>query len=206
MDLTRRNAMLLTAGAAASSLIPAASNAAEPELNDDGLHTQPWFHTSFLDLKEDVAEANEAGKSLAILWEQQGCPYCREMHKVNLAQKDIADYIREHFLVLQLNLYGARAVTDFDGEELEERQLARRWRINFTPTINFFPNDPAAVDGKNGADAEIWRLTGYWKPFHFRSTFVYVNRGAYEDEPNFQKWLLEYREKLRAEGKNVDIW
>lgn len=206
MKLTRREAMVLPAGLAAASVLPGAIRAEEPQVDGDGLYTQPWFHSSFLDLREDVAEAQAEGKSLAILWEQNACPYCREMHRVNLADKSIVDYIRKHFIVLQLNLYGSRSVTDFDGEEMEERKLARRWRVNFTPTISFFPKDPGKVDGKPGRDVEAFRLTGYWKPFHFRSTFVYVETGGYESEPNFQRWLSDYREKLREAGENVDIW
>lgn len=207
MKLNRRNAMILTAGTAASALWPSALPAAdEPPVNDDGLHTQPWFHNSFLDLKEDVAEANAAGKSLAIFWEQKGCPYCKEMHKVNLADEQVSGFIKENFVVLQLNLYGARAVTDFDGEEMEERELARRWKVNFTPTVVYFPKDPKEVAGKNGRDAEIWRLTGYWKPFHFLNSFRYVATGGYKDEPNFQKWLTDRREDLEAQGQKVKLW
>lgn len=207
MKLNRRNAMLLSAGAAASGLFPGSTRAGEDApLNDDGLHTQPWFHTSFLDLKEDAAEAHAAGKSLVVFWEQKGCPYCAEMHRVNLAKKEISDYIRENFVVLQLNLYGARGVTDFDGKEMEERQLARRWKVNFTPTVSYFPKDPALSEGKPGGDAEVWRLTGYWKPFHFLTSFRYVATEGYKTEPNFQKWMTEYREQLEAKGEKVDIW
>ena len=207
--ISRRHALLAPLGLAGlaglASATPERANA-EPAVNDDGLHVEPWFHESFLDLKDDVAEAAAAGKNVVIFWEQRGCPYCAEMHKVNLARPEISSYIQENFLALQLNLYGSRIVTDFDGTELEERKLAERWRVNFTPTLNFFPADVAAVDGKNGRDAEAWRLQGYWKPFHFHATFVYVKTGAYKHEPNFQRWLGEYREKLRAEGKNVDLW
>lgn len=207
MILTRRQSLLLSAAAAGSVLLPRdAARAAEPELNDDGLHTQPWFLNSFLDLGDDLAEAHAAGKSLAIFWEQKGCPYCREMHRVNLAQPDIVKYITAKFAVIQLNLYGARAVTDFDGTEMEERQLARKMKINFTPSISFFPADPAAAEGKTAAEAEVWRLTGYWKPFHFLGTFVYVSSGGYAQEPNFQKWLSDWREKRRAAGETIDIW
>ncbi len=207
MKLNRRNAIKVSAGLAVSTMLPIQAKAdGQLLLNDDGLHTQPWFHNSFLDLKEDAEEAQASGKSLAIFWEQKGCPYCKEMHRVNLANKEISDYIQKHFVVLQLNLYGARAVTDFDGEEMEERKLAQRWRVNFTPIISFFPNDPTKVDGKDGRDAEVWRLTGYWKPFHFLSSFHYVATGGYETEPNFQKWLTERRENLEAKGEKVDLW
>jgi hypothetical protein len=51
-----------------------ASDKPEPPRNDDGLYTQPWFHETFLDLKDDLAEAEKAGKSLAIMFESARLP------------------------------------------------------------------------------------------------------------------------------------
>lgn len=210
--IDRRRALLGSLATATTLAVPLLSVArrahadATMKFTDDGLHAQPWFENTFLDLREDLADAIAEGKHLAIFWEQRGCPYCGEMHKVNLSKPEIADYIAKNFFCLQLNLYGARKVKDFDGKEFEERKLAERWRVNFTPTIQFFPMNAAEVEGKNGRDAEIWRLLGYWKPFHFLNTFVYVKTEGYKTEPNFQHWLNEYREKMRAEGKDVSLW
>ena len=205
--MTRRQALLLTGMLAASSF-PNLMRAqtAKPRLSDDGLHVQPWFNHTFLDLKEDLAEAASSGRRLVIFWEQRGCPYCREMHHVNLTDGEIVDYIRQNFLALQFNLFGSREVTDFDGAMMEERHLAARWRINFTPTLCFFPATVAEIEGKKGHDAEVWRLSGYWKPFHFRSTFVYLKEEGYKSQPNFQRWLADYADRLRAEGKEVKLW
>jgi len=52
----------------------ARAQTAEPRVGDDGLHIQPWFSQSFLDLKEDLAEAASTGRRLVIFWEQRGCP------------------------------------------------------------------------------------------------------------------------------------
>ena len=183
-----------------------ASDKPEPMRNDDGLYTQPWFHETFLDLKDDLAEAEKAGKSLAILFEQRGCPYCRETHVTNLSDPETAAYIQKHFLMIQLNLHGARTVTDFDGKELEERALARRWGVNFTPTVFFFVPPATALAGKEGGAAAAWKLIGYWKPFHFQQTFAYVHERAYQKDGGFQRWLAERAEKLRAEGKDVQLW
>ena len=75
----------------------AASERIEPILGEDGMYHQPWFVNSFLDLKEDLAEA---GKRFVVMWEQRGCPYCRETHMVNFARPDINLYVRENFAVL----------------------------------------------------------------------------------------------------------
>lgn len=177
----------------------------EPKVADNGLYTQPWFLESFLDLKEDLTEAAAQGKHFAVLIEQRGCPYCREMHRVNFADPEIRDYIKQNFVILQLDMWGSRAVTDFDGKEMEERELVRRWNVSGTPTIVFFPNDPAAVEGKTGREAQVWRLLGYWKPFHFLSTFTYVREGRYQDT-HFQRYLQERADKLREQGKDVKLW
>jgi len=183
----------------------AASDRIEPILGDDGMYHQPWFVNSFLDLKEDLAEAAEAGKRFVIMWEQRGCPYCRETHMVNFARPDINLFVRDNFAVLQLDLFGSREVTDFDGEALEERTLALKWGIVFTPTIMFFAESVAKVEGKTGAQAEVIRMPGYFKPFHFLTMFEYVKDSAYERQ-HFQKYLQAKGDRLRAQGVEVNIW
>ncbi len=174
------------------------------EPNEEGLHVQPWFKQSFLDLAEDAEEAAAEGKQLALFWEQKGCPYCRETHRVNLRIPEVVDYIRKNFVVVQMNLWGDKEVTDFDGEVTTEKKLARKYRVQFTPTIQFFP---AKVGSKKpGHDVEVWRLLGYWKPFHFKNSFVYAREKGYQTEPNFQRWLQALARKMEAEGKEVKLW
>lgn len=176
-----------------------------PEMTDDGLHTQPWFMQTFLDLAEDLEEARSQGKRFAIVWEQKGCPYCREMHYVNLARPEINEYVRNHFGIVQLNLWGAREVTDFDGETLGERKLALKWRVNFTPTIQFFPESVEKAEAKSGADLEVARMPGYFKPFHFISMFEFINDKVYE-RATFQRYLQEKFAALKAKGIEPDTW
>ena len=177
-----------------------------PEQNDDGVYTQPWFFESFLDLREDIAESATQGKHLAILWEQRGCPYCKETHVVNLRIPEIVNYIKANFNVIQLNMWGDREVTDLDGKITTEKKLARKYRIQFTPTMQFFPKTLAPSVKKAGHEAEIWRIMGYWKPFHFLNTFVYVHEAGYIKQPNFQRWLQAHAEKLRKQGKEINLW
>jgi len=178
----------------------------EVEPDEEGLYSQPWFLNTFLDLREDIAESADEGKQLVIIWEQRGCPYCREMHVVNFRIPEIVDYIKANFNIVQLNLWGDRDVTDVDGEVISEKELARKYRIQFTPTLQFFPKTLAADNKLPGDDVEVWRLLGYRKPFHFLSTFVYVAEEAYNTNPNFQRWIQLRGDKLRAEGKDVTLW
>ncbi len=202
--INRRKMMAGTAAALALPLVPG-TGLANAEIGDNGLHIQDWFLESFLDLNEDLATAADEGRHFAVFFEQRGCPYCREMHEVNLIDPRIVSYLKQNFDILQLDLWGSRGVTDFDGEEMEERALARRWQVNFTPTIAFFPNDPALVAGKTGRAAEIARMPGYFKPFYFLSMFEFVAEGHYKDT-SFQRYLQEKTARMVAEGKDPDAW
>src|SRR5262245_65835701 len=121
---------LLLAGIGAHAAEPAAlpppvgpvAPRVEPTLEPDGLYHQSWFQLSFLNLRDDFAEAKAAGKRFAVIFEQRGCPYCIKLHTEVLAQKYINDYLRENFTIVQLDLWGAREVTDFDGPVLQERE------------------------------------------------------------------------------------
>lgn len=171
----------------------------EPLMLEDGRHSQAWFLNSFLDLKDDLADAAKQGKRLAILWDQRGCPYCLEMHRVNLADPEVNAYIRDRFLVVQLDLFGAREVTDFDGQVMSERDLARKYGVAFTPTIQFLPPTPVEVEGKSGKAVEIARMPGYFRPGHFEAMFAFVHERAYESQ-SFQRYLKERAPRAAKPG------
>ncbi len=181
-----------TGVAAAFSLLPGGVRAASdgPVLTDDGIYSEPWFLQSFLDLAEDLETAAENGRNFAIMWELKGCPYCEETHFVNFARADIRDFIRSRFDILQLNFIGSRIVTDFDGEELTERQLAAKYAVRFTPTFQFFPRSTDGLAAKKPRKREIARLPGYVKPDPFLAMFRYIDEGAYK--------TMSYRAYLRA--------
>jgi len=180
-----------------------AQAAAEAVLGDDGLYREPFFLDSFLELGTDLEDAAAEGKGLIALFEQRGCPYCREMHLVNFARPEITDFIAANFVVVQLDLWGARTVQDFDGEPLEERALAQKWIVNFTPTQVLFP--AANAGAADFRSAEAFRMPGYFKPFHHLSGLEYVATGAYREQP-FQRFLQDKFATLQAQGIDPDVW
>jgi thioredoxin-related protein len=164
----------------AAALVTASVRAEEPILTEDGLYRQPWYLDSLLELADDLAGAAQAGKRLAVMWELRGCPYCKEMHLVNFARPDIADYVKSRFDILQLNIRGDRLVTDFDGEQLAEKRLAAKYQVRFTPTVQFFPDSLAALAGKPADKREVFRIPGYLRPDDFLGVFRYVAERGYE--------------------------
>jgi thioredoxin-related protein len=179
---TRRQLLVGTVSLAAFAAAPAW--AAEGDnghpLSPEGLLTEPWFLESFLDLSDDLAGAHKQGKRLAIMWELRGCPYCRETHLVNFAQPRIRDYIKANFEVLQLNTIGDRKVKDFDGTELSEKDMAKKYAVRFTPTFQFFPETPAGLNDLAPQKREVARAPGYLRPDDFLAFFRFVRDKAYE--------------------------
>jgi thioredoxin-related protein len=169
---------------------------------EDGLYRQSWFALSFLNLKDDFAETKAAGKRFAVIFEQRGCPYCAKLHTEVLAQRYINDYLRENFTILQLDLWGAREVTDFDGAVLSERALAERWGVIFTPTVVFFKDDLSGLEGKWGRELEaIERLPLSYGRDTFYDLFVWVRHKLYERDRSFQRFHISRiaeREALKA--------
>ena len=141
--LERRS--LLLGAASFVALAGTGARSEQPILTDDGLYKQPWFLESFLDLGDDLEGARKEGKRFVIMWELRGCPYCKETHLVNFAQPRISDYVKANFEVLQLNIIGSRKVTDFDGTELSEKELAAKYGVRFTPDIPVFCGSGSAV-------------------------------------------------------------
>src|SRR5215470_9032484 len=196
MSLTRTSPMrlilaLAVAGAFGGLSAALAGDPVLPLLTDDGFYHQSWFQLSFLDLREDFADAKAAGKRLAVLFEQRGCVYCASLHNDVLAARYINDYVRENFAVVQLDLWGAREVTDFDGTVLAERALAERWGIIFTPTIVFLKDDLTGLEGKWGRELEaIERLPLAFSADTFYDLVVWVRLKLYERDRNFQRFHI----------------
>lgn len=184
--IARRN--LLAGIAASGALLTFRARAEQPILTDDGLYKQPWFLESFLDLAEDLEGARKEGKRFVIMWELKGCPYCKETHLVNFAQSRISDYVKANFEVLQLNIIGSRKVTDFDGTELSEKELAGKYGVRFTPTFQFFAEEATPLKNLAPAKREVARAPGYMRPDDFLAMFRYVREKAYESK-SFRDYL-----------------
>ena len=172
---------------------------AAAELGDDGLHKTSWMRDTFKDLNEDLAEANAEGKRLVLFFEQRGCIYCTKMHTEVFPRPEIASFIEEHYFVVQLNLHGDVEVTDFDGEVLTEKQIARKWNVLFTPTILFLPE--SVEDGRNAAQAAVAVMPGAFGAGTTLDMFTWVQekRYALDGDEDFQRYHAR-RIQERANG------
>jgi thioredoxin-related protein len=178
-------AWLVAAALAGCDRTPAGPETTPAQLDagmvNPGYQEKPaWFTSSFLDLREDVAEAESGGKRVLLYFYQDGCPYCKKLLEVNFARADIVRYTRAHFEVIAINLWGDREVTDLQGRPTTEKALARDLRVMFTPTLLF-------LDGQGGV---VLRLNGYYPPPRFLAALQYSARYS-GDKPGFREYLAQ---------------
>lgn len=157
------------------------------ELGDDGLHKPDWLRETFKDLREDLEEANAEGKRLLISIEQRGCIYCTKMHEEVYPDPAIDALIRNHFFVVQINLFGDVEVTDFDGTVLPEKEMAVRWGAMFTPTLIFLPEN--VPEGKTAAESAVAMMPGAFGKGTTEALLTWVVDHGYDSGEHFQKYL-----------------
>ena len=134
-------------------------------MTNPGFEEKPaWFKQSFLDIREDVQEATHAGKRVMLYFYQDGCPYCKKLLEVNLADRDLSQRIRKGLDVIAINMWGDQEVTDFSGALVSEKIFAENLKVMFTPTLLFL-NEQGEV---------VMRLNGYYPPHKFGAVVDYV--------------------------------
>lgn len=171
----------------AATLCLSALPALAADLGDDGLHKPDWLRETFKDLREDLAEANAEGKRLLISVEQRGCIYCTKMHTEVFPDPAIDALIREHYFVVQMNLFGDVEVTDFDGTVLPEKDMAVRWGVMFTPTLIFLPEEVA--EGATAAESAVAMMPGAFGKGTTEALLTWVRDHGYDNGEHFQKFL-----------------
>lgn len=187
MPCTRRSwlSRLPVLLSAALALLPgaAAAQAASPHAID----IPRWFSETFLDLREDIADAARNNKRLIVYFGQDGCPYCKLLMQTTFSETRIVDKARRQFVAIALNLWGDREVTWIDGRRMSEKELARTLGVQFTPTLVFF-NEKADV---------VLRLNGYQPPHRMDATLDWV-AGRLESKQRYDDYLQAHAKEAAA--------
>ena len=173
---------------------------AAQEIGDDGLYKSPWMRDTFKDLREDLQEANAEGKRLVLFFEQRGCIYCKQMHEEVFSDPKISEYIETNYFVVQLNLHGDIEVTDFDGEVLSEKDMARKWRVLFTPNVVFLPEQ--VPEGMSAIDAAVAVMPGAFGKGTSIDMFTWVAEKRYDMEAATGEDFQRYHARRIQERSN----
>ena len=187
-------ALLIQAGLSSEAL---ARNASDDQVSSSQVERRDameyFFDQSFNNLDEELEIAEEEGKKgVFIMFTDKDCPWCLKMKTTIMNRSDVQDYYREHFRVLTIDINGDTLMTDFEGNEMEEKEFAfKKHRVRATPVVMFFDNT-----GK-----KTKRLTGIVRDAReFLWLGEYVVNGDYT-RINFTKYK---RERAKQE-KHVSL-
>ena len=151
-----------------------------------GYYEKPaWFKESFLDLAEDLQEANENNKKLFLYFHQDGCPYCEKLLKDNFSRKDIVNKMQRSYDLLEINIWGDKTISLLSGEEVSEKEFARQMKVMFTPS--------SLILDKKGI--EQFRMNGYYAPDKFTAVLNYALLDAAQ-KPSFNDYYLQQKQSL----------
>jgi len=132
---------------------------------------------SLHEFPEELRDAAKAGKRVVVYFEQDNCPICRRMVQTNFSQKDIVDALKRDFVVIPVDVWGARDTTWVDGKSRTEKVLAAHLGVRFTPVLFF-------LDERGGL---VLRANGYMPPHEFRAALAFV-AGRMEKNTTFAEY------------------
>ena len=134
-------------------------------MENPGYEEKPkWFKQSFLDIREDIAQAASENKRVMLYFYQDGCPYCKKLLEDNYGNREIAKFAQEKFDTIAINMWGDREVVDLQGQAVSEKVFAKNLRVLFTPTMLMLD--------ERGQTA--LRINGYYHPDKFMAALNYV--------------------------------
>lgn len=133
-------------------------------------------------------------KPLVVFFEQKDCQACDKLHNNIFPQVRTQEIIRK-FDAVQLDMWSNEKITTPSGKTMTARQWAKKLGITYAPS--------AVLYHKN---KEVIRIEAFLKSFHVQSIMDYVSSGSYKTEPSLQRFIQARADKMREQGKAVNIW
>ena len=155
-------------------------------------HPMPdWFKVSFLDIKDDINEANLEKKHVMLFFHFNGCPYCDRMLNESFSKNGLQSFIQKYFDVIAVNIRGDRSITLTTNVSQTEKELSQRLKVRYTPTILFFDRE----------DNVVVRLNGYRSLKKFQLILRYVKDEAYK-KSTLATYLIQHDKKKTYTFRN----
>jgi len=130
-----------------------------------------------------------------LLFEQQDCSNCEQLHTDVLSVEASQELIRK-FQVIRVDMWGNDAIRLRDGTNSSGRELAKNLNVHYAPTLVLYSAD----------HREVIRSESWLKKFHTQSILDYVHSNAWQEQPSFQRYLSARADEIRETGESVDIF
>ena len=176
-----------------------------PVLRLDGYRPAEAFKQNLIELlhKPVTSRAIAAGaeqitlrgdKPFAIQFQDAGCSACAAFKRDILSRDDTTELL-QGFNLIQIDLSENPTLVFPDGHRVAAVDLARQLRLSYFPSWQLLDSS-----------GQQWlKIDAYVRAFHFNAALEYVADRVYLRQPEFQRYINERGDRLRAEGKTVDI-
>jgi len=153
------------------------------------LHRDP----AWLSPEADLA-VRPGGRPLLVMFEQQDCAPCDELHLDILKRPESREQLARFDVVL-LDMWSQAPVARPDGKRSSVAGWARELNLQYAPSLVFF----------DASGREVFRTEAWLRSFHIQSAMDYVASGSYLEQPAFQRYLSARADALEAQGIHVDL-
>jgi len=139
-----------------------------------------FFDSSLGDFKAELDGALKENKQgLLLMFEVEGCPFCRKMKEQVLSRDEVQAYYRKYFAIVAVDVLGSLTISDFAGQSMTEKSFARAMKVRGTPTFLFIGPDGKEMARYVGATRdtrefmELGRFVveGHWRTQEFRQFY-----------------------------------
>jgi thioredoxin-related protein len=138
--------------------------------------------------------ALEPGKYLLVIFGQKQCATCDELH-LDILQREESKELLKRLNVTVIDMWSDEKITTPDGTEQKIVDWTKKLDIKYAPSLVYF----------NDKGEEVFRSDAYLRSFHVQSIMDYVTTNAYLEQPNFQRYIDERADQLRAQGIEVNL-
>ena len=130
-----------------------------------------WFKQSFLDLRDDLAEAGASGKRGVILMlSQSNCSHCQAFLDTTLSDPATVRRVQAHYDVVALDIFSDLELTNIDGSVSTVKDFAETVSARLTPTLIFLGTEGRA----------LLKVIGFYPPETFEHVLDYIDGAHYE--------------------------
>jgi thioredoxin-related protein len=138
--------------------------------------------------------ALEPGRYLLVIFGQKQCATCDELH-LDILQREESRELLQRLNVAVIDMWSDQKIITPDGGQQKIADWAKKLDIKYAPSLVYF----------NDKGEEVFRSDAYLRSFHVQSVMDYVTTGAYLEQPNFQRYIDERADNLRAQGIEVNL-
>lgn len=133
-------------------------------------------------------------RHLLVLFEEPSCEDCDVLHNDIFTRPRVSQLLEDYHVAV-LDATSDDALVTPEGEETTSREWAEELGIVYRPSLVFFDR----------TSREVFRTEAWLRAFHIEGALAYVAQDAYLETPQFQRFLEDRGDSLRARGIDTDL-